>query len=385
MIMDISSKKSKLIGFIFLPFIVFAIIICILFSGAMGGGTSMPIPAEKELATEYQLIGYELNVNWVWIMLIDMYQNELVEEIDLNKANPVKTALECITIEIEIYNQTVDEEGNESWEYSYSEHANGAAEILQYFGLPQDCRDIQLVARTIRLKNSDKYKVTMQTVGSLEEVLETRYQFSEKMKAEILELYNSNYLSDLYGNSFDIGGIHDIELGDLIYSEIGMQIPLFYQYQVPWNNMAFGGGTVTTSGCSVTSLAMVFSYLTENVVTPPDIIAWTGNRYYVGNAGQSWTIFSDTARQWGVTCNCLGTNIQSVLIELSAGKPVIASMRPGTFTQRGHFIVLRGVDQNGNILVNDPNDSNIKNFFNRSFSPALIQREGKQFWSFGKE
>ena len=39
---------------------------------------------------------------------------------------------------------------------------------------------------------------------------------------------------------------------------------------------------------------------------------------------------------------------------LDQGSVIICSMRPGDFTTTGHFILLRGYDENG-FLVNDPN------------------------------
>lgn len=50
---------------------------------------------------------------------------------------------------------------------------------------------------------------------------------------------------------------------------------------------------------------------------------------------------------------------QSVLDALASGKPVIASMSPGTFTKGGHFIVIRGVTADGYFLINDPNRKTI--------------------------
>ena len=39
---------------------------------------------------------------------------------------------------------------------------------------------------------------------------------------------------------------------------------------------------------------------------------------------------------------------------LDQGGVLISSMRPGDFTTTGHFILIRGYDQNG-FFVNDPN------------------------------
>ena len=161
-----------------------------------------------------------------------------------------------------------------------------------------------------------------------------------------------------------------------------MQIPLYYQYQSPWGKIKFGDGNIASSGCSITCLAMVLSYLTDDTVTPDELAAWAGNRFHVPEVGQGWGIFPAAARQYDVNCVGLGESMNNVLTALKSEKPVIASMDTGTFTKKGHFIVLRGIDENGKILVNYPNDKGKKRHFYRSFEIGLIQREAKQFWCF---
>ena len=46
---------------------------------------------------------------------------------------------------------------------------------------------------------------------------------------------------------------------------------------------------------------------------------------------------------------------QSVRKALDAGYPVIASVSKGDFTTQGHFIVLAGTDEDGKVIVHDPN------------------------------
>ena len=54
----------------------------------------------------------------------------------------------------------------------------------------------------------------------------------------------------------------------------------------------------------------------------------------------------------------------------------------GIFTRGGHFIVLKGITEDGRIMVNDPNDSNRKNHNQTEFSINLLLTEGKNFWGF---
>ncbi|MEG1292260.1 MAG: C39 family peptidase [Lachnospiraceae bacterium] len=164
-----------------------------------------------------------------------------------------------------------------------------------------------------------------------------------------------------------------------------MEIPLYYQWADPWRNYKFGGKNIATSGCSVTCLAMVFSYLKEEEIYPDQIAAYAKNKWYVPPAGQGWGIFPGCSKQWNVECSNIGKSVDQVVQALEKGEPVIASMRPGTFTKGGHFIVLRGITENGMILVNDPNDNFVKNFAKKEFALSLIAAESKNFWKFSME
>ena len=87
------------------------------------------------------------------------------------------------------------------------------------------------------------------------------------------QTYNSFYLTSyenfaaLYKddrqNTISIGGGDLLYNGELVYGANGMNIPLYKQGGgQPWSSMPYGNGTIASSGCAPTSLAMVISYLT---------------------------------------------------------------------------------------------------------------------------
>lgn len=196
-----------------------------------------------------------------------------------------------------------------------------------------------------------------------------------------------------YGTS---GGfyISDIVVNaqSLTIPDNGSSMPVVYMSQSggqPWSNVPFGGGTIATSGCSVTSLAMVLSYLKSDVdsagwIYPSDIVAAIAGRYgnynqfYAGD-GQNWDIFPAVAEIYQVSCNAISS--ASILQELAAGKPVIMSCSPSEFTSKGHFIVLSGLTEDGYVMVNDPNAAHASYSY-KKYSISYLISCGKGWWSF---
>lgn len=152
------------------------------------------------------------------------------------------------------------------------------------------------------------------------------------------------------------------------YPANGMRIP--HYLQTDYANVPYGSSNIAACGCGPTSFAMVASYLTGTTITPADAVAWCGNSYYVWGAGTSWSYFEAAAKHFGCGAVRESYDANEVLKALSEGHPVISSQHAGLFTRGGHFIVLRGVENGNKVLVNDPNDSEAKNYINRSFDMA---------------
>lgn len=216
-----------------------------------------------------------------------------------------------------------------------------------------------------------------------------------KSEEEIANLYFTSEsdknlfiaMSSAYGEYFTVAETTVItddgnEATSTIYPANISSVPLYLQYDFQWGNIAYGNGTIRHNGCCPTCLAMVFSYLCQQNIYPSDVVVWSGNTYYVNGSGTAWTIFNPAAAHWGVNCTNIGKDKDAMLEALSSGKLIIASMGPGTFTQRGHFIVLTGITESGGITVNDPNDNTNKQHGQQEFEPSLILRECKNMWVF---
>jgi len=162
--------------------------------------------------------------------------------------------------------------------------------------------------------------------------------------------------------------------------KVSLPIPLYYQ----WNyKTPYGSGTIASCGCGPTSFAMVASYLLGKDVTPPDAIAWCGNKYYVDGKGTAWSYFAAASSHFGCgSVTQTGTH-STAYTAVKNKKPVISSQGPGIFTKGGHFIVLRGYSGSDGVLVNDPNDSSSKDFKDRVFDfNTEVAATASQYWIF---
>lgn len=169
-----------------------------------------------------------------------------------------------------------------------------------------------------------------------------------------------------------------LDFSELVFSDVGMQIPLYLQWDSRWGKTSYGLGdrTISSSGCAPTSMAMVETYLTGTAVSPIKPAQWSFQNGY-GDKGTDWSFFPAYSKTIGIKCEVIGVNASKIVAALKAEKPVIISMGPGTFTSDGHFIVLRGMSADGNIYVNDPNDNSTKNHFNKAFPLEQIIKEAR--------
>lgn len=201
---------------------------------------------------------------------------------------------------------------------------------------------------------------------------------------EIIKEFQENTLwyvadEDIDMSDWKVGYVIDSSInisGDMVDSGI----PLFLQGDRRWGFYPYGGGTISSSGCGPTSLAMIAVGLTHNENINPKVVAdYSASKGWKSSSGTAWNLFTVGAENYGLKGVQVSYSANSITENLRAGKPMICSMKPGHFTKGGHFIVLRGITADGKILVNDPAS---KNRSNQEWNVSIIANEAKGAWAY---
>lgn len=159
-------------------------------------------------------------------------------------------------------------------------------------------------------------------------------------------------------------------------------VPLYFQNDYP--DTMFGPGTVATSGCSITSLAMVATYLTGHEYLPDELADYFGGRAENNVARMEYGI-----NQMKLPCRPC-ENWHVVMEELNRGKVIILLVdEKSIFTDSQHFVVLTGLTEDGLILVNDSNAKNyerwdLKEKLITGFPESDLWRGFNGAWAFDK-
>lgn len=133
-------------------------------------------------------------------------------------------------------------------------------------------------------------------------------------------------------------------------------MPHIYQIDPAWSELPYAGGTIRQNGCGPTCLTMVYIFKTGHTdMTPVDMCALSEAGNYAPTGATEWSFMTSGAWQLGLNGTQLYNDRDSMTQALRSGAPVIAAVRPGTFTNVGHYIVLYGIDDADQIGVYDPN------------------------------
>lgn len=181
---------------------------------------------------------------------------------------------------------------------------------------------------------------------SPEELIFAQELHNEYSFDQLIEDDNQDYLES---SEFDFSSYEFINGStDVVY---------FNQADSRWKSTPYGKtGTIGKSGCGPTSLSIVISTLTGNIVNPVEMSKWTyKNGYYAEGVGSYHSLIPNGSKHFGLKVEGARIDqVDKIVQALSSGQLVIAIMGKGHFTSSGHFIVLRGITEEGKILVADP-------------------------------
>lgn len=167
----------------------------------------------------------------------------------------------------------------------------------------------------------------------------------------------------------------------------GVSVVYYSQADPRWGSINFGGNTIQAAGCGPTSMAICISTL-DKKVSPVTTCKWAAKAgYYVKGKGWSHSVIAGLAKHYKLKCKAIGKDRNALTKALKEKKLVVAIMGPGHFTDRGHYIVLRGLTKEGKILVADcGNKARNKAWdFNTVYNEAKSSASaGGPFWIIAK-
>lgn len=173
---------------------------------------------------------------------------------------------------------------------------------------------------------------------------------------ELADNYAQN-LSLFLGDGMFQSSTGDVisSLGNVRFTDGNVEVVYYNQYDERYANKPYGTDNIGGYGCGPTSMAIVVSSLTDDIVDPIEMAKWSyDNGYWCSKSGSYHALIPAAAKEWGLPVEgCSASEPQRIVDALAEGKLVVALMTKGHFTSSGHFIVLRGVEDE-KILVADP-------------------------------
>ncbi|HLG73045.1 MAG TPA: C39 family peptidase, partial [Chloroflexota bacterium] len=171
-------------------------------------------------------------------------------------------------------------------------------------------------------------------------------------------------------------------------SGVELTVPKRSQMHPEYQGLGFGGGG--EAWCSPTSTSMLMAYWANILNLPqlnlpvPQVAAGTYDQAY--NGAGNWPFNMALAGSLGLTAYVARfASFDQIEPWVRAGVPIAISIafRPGELpgapipSSPGHWIVVRGFTQDGNVIVNDPaapTDDQVRMIFDRAALQRVWQR-----------
>lgn len=274
-------------------------------------------------------------------------------------------AIDELAAECEKYN---DINGTNISVEEYNEKKNGKKTILgridNFFKKDKNKEDYSKYAvSSAELKN---YQATHGADSTSEAAKIQNNSSNENWKTED----NVNYTYDASGVMFGPGDRRSVVYGA--------------QADPRWANYELGKfpsgrkSTMATSGCGPTALSDVATSLGAST-SPVGVASYAKKNGFIKDGGATTNLFTQGASDYGLKTS--GVSKNNLTDSLRSGNPLILSGKSsstGPYTEQGHVIVAKGMDNSGNAIVNDPMRGQ------RKIKPSELTKGMTNGWSYSR-
>ena len=155
-------------------------------------------------------------------------------------------------------------------------------------------------------------------------------------------------------------------------------VPLLMQWDKRWGYDLYGDSMIGLAGCGPTCMTMAYLYFTgDTTMNPKKMAEYAQSAGYHSSEGTSWLFWTEGASSLGLYGKALSLDEAVMKSVLDNNGLIVCSMSPGDFTDGGHYILVRGYDENG-FFVNDPNR---KSNSQKQWDFDTLQKQMKNLWS----
>lgn len=193
------------------------------------------------------------------------------------------------------------------------------------------------------------------TTSSLQERFLKEQTGKDEYPQELLELVEKNEETLEFVKDYPNREAYMGQPVDLSKDYKSGEVPLLMQWDKRWGYDSYGNGMIGLEGCGPTCLTMAYLYFTgDTEMNPRRMAEFAYENGFYSPEGTSWSLWTEGVEKLGLKGENLTLSENAMKETLNSGGLIVCSMRPGDFTTTGHFILIRGYDENG-FYVNDPN------------------------------
>ena len=195
-----------------------------------------------------------------------------------------------------------------------------------------------------------------------------------------------DYSTILLGNA----GTHDlaISLEDMLYPDIAHQrfykVPLYLQQD--YGDAKYGNYSLRTYGCGITTMAMLASYMKDEELTPPYMGTAFGK--YCSEKGTAHTMLLEVPAAldfYGIKKTSSWSEAKAAL---ENGYMIITLQHGGFWTSKGHYLLVTGMTEDGQVTVRDSNLYNYGKLAGHktgTFDLSKIPANASIYWIYEKK